>query len=294
MADLLSLAFAHHKTPEPRNPDLTIYAWDATHTGDMIPPWDEPEFDKNARLDPSFFGVYVSGEESLNFYNPETRTAYFWTHESNRLPDWVFGAPFRTILHWFFTESDIHLIHGAVVGHSGKSALLTARSGSGKSTTALSCLISGMDYLADDYVAITSHDTMAHSLYQSAKITRDGVSKFPEFADIIYNKDFGEREKAVLFLQDAFPNQVKTIAPLSIILIPRITGGETKLVPASKIEALVAIAPTTLLQLPLAETNKIGAFKELIQKVPCYYLELGPDIRNIPEVIKGFLSENII
>jgi hypothetical protein len=89
---------------------------------------------------------------------------------------------------------------------------------------------------------------------------------------------------------DYFPNQVKRTATLDAIVIPQITGGETRLVPVSKIQALLAIAPTTLLQLPLAETQKISAFKSIIEKTPCYIIELGPDVRTIPDVIKQFLN----
>ena len=108
------------------------------------------------------------------------------------------------------------------------------------------------------------------------------------------NRDFGDREKAVMFVSDLFPDQVQSSAGLSAILIPKITDGRTRLVAASKLEAILAIAPTTLLQLPLAETNKVTALKSIIEKIPCYYLELGPDIRNIPEVLKSFLKNGTL
>lgn len=300
MARVLSLALAHHSRSE-SEPDLTIHAWDSTTAGkDLVAPWDDELFDKEASSNElakkeSFFGVYVGGEESLNFYDPTTKTGYFWTHDAAQLPDWVLGAPFRTILHWFFNESDIHLIHGAVVGSGGKSVLLTAKSGSGKSTTALSCLLAGMDYLADDYVAVTAdRGVAAHSLYHSAKVTREGLGFFPELRDGVWNKEFGSREKAVMFINNLFPGQVKTTADLSAILIPKITGGTTRLVPATKLGAVLAIAPTTLLQLPLAETSKVRAFKSIIDKIPCYYLELGPDIRAIPKTITSFLNDGTL
>ena len=295
VANSLSLAIMHHEIEPREHPDLTIYAWDSATADTPLPaPWDEPNYkEESAHPSDSFFGVYIGGEESLNFYDTETKTGYFWTQDARQLPDWAAGAPFRTTLHWFLNERDIHLMHGAVVGHHGKSVLITAKSGSGKSTTALSCILSGMDYLADDYVAtkLTDDGVTAISLYNSAKVTREGLELFPELKPGVWNPDFADNEKAVLFMSRLFPDQVKRELPLAAILIPRIRGGETKLVTASKIEALVAIAPTTLLQLPLAETNKIGAFKDIIQKVPCYFLDLGVDVRGVPEVIKKFLGK---
>lgn len=296
IAHVFSLALAHQQEAASPHDDLTIHTWDSMQTGKIITaPWDDSEFRKDqAHTDPDFFGVYVGGEESLNFYDPETKTGYFWTHDASRVPDWSLGAPFRTIFHWFFTERNVHLIHGAVVGRNNTSVLLTARSGSGKSTTSLACLLSGMDYLADDYVAITTDNAeqmpVAHSLYQTAKMTREGTNIFPELADIIWNKGYGEGEKAVVFLSEHFPGQVKNISSLSAIFIPRIVGGETTIVPASRIEAMLAIAPTTLLQLPLAETSKVGAFRDILEKIPCYFINLGSDIRAIPDVIKDFME----
>lgn len=289
--EAFSLAFSHHE-PSSEKPDLVIHAWDTSASGELMPPpWSNSKFEKN-KLDEDFFGIYVSGEESLNFYNPKTQTGYFWVHDAKRMPDWSLGAPFRTILHWFLNDQGIYFLHGAVVGQHGKSVLLTARSGSGKSTTSLSSLLSGMDYVGDDYVAITDQDPIiAHSLYSSAKVTRKGLELFPELASHVWNPNFGEREKAVMFLSKPFEQQIKPSLPLSAILLPRITGGTTEIVPATKIEALVAAAPTTLLQLPLAETNKIAILKKIIEKVPCYFLNLGTDIRDIPSVIKRFLEE---
>jgi hypothetical protein len=211
------------------------------------------------------------------------------------MPDWSLGAPFRTILHWFLNDKGIYFFHGAVVGHQGKSVLLTAKSGSGKSTTSLASLLAGMDYVGDDYIAITQDDhTIAHSLYSSAKVTRAGLRLFPELLPYVWNPNFEEREKAVLFLSDCFKNQIQASLPLSALLIPKITGGATQIVPVSKTEALLAAAPTTLLQLPLAETEKLGVLRKIIESIPCYVLELGPDIRGIPDVIKTFLSNRDI
>jgi hypothetical protein len=299
--EIFSLALNHHPLVD-QEPELTIYAWDDTTTNETpSAPWDEKNFENKHKSDTGFFGVYVGGEESLNFYDSENKVGYFWTHDANQLPGWVTSAPFRTIFHWFLAESNIHLMHGAVVGLNNKSILLTAKSGSGKSTTALACLLSGMDYLADDYVAITQVTDsgkikpFAHSLYHSAKITESGLDYFPEIREKIWNTDFDtredKREKALFFLMDYFPDQVKHTATLDALIIPKITGGVTRLVPTSKIQALLAIAPTTLLQLPLAETKKISAFKTIIEQVPCYTLELGPDVRAIPNLMKKFLKD---
>jgi len=294
LAEKLSLALSHHKQAT-GTPELTIFTWDQSTTGEQLAlPWQEKKCTEGNHeniTDKNFFGVYIAGEESLNFYDKETSVGYFCVRDAKYLPDWAIGAPFRTILHWFLNKHDTHLMHGAVIGHHGNAVLLTAKGGSGKSTTALSCFLEGMDYLADDYAAITAKDMpTAHSLYHSAKVTKQGLELFPELKKIVWNKNFDEPEKAIVFLSDLFPGQVKTSAPLRAILIPKITGKETRIMPASKMEAFLAVAPTTLLQLPWAGTEKVTALKSIIEKVPCYFLELGSEIRKIPDVVKLFLD----
>lgn len=291
----LSRALAHHAVLLDTAPDLTIIAWDDQTTGsELTAPWDDPSFTKvPAAASDSFFGVYVGGEESLNFYDRSTHTGYFWTHDATQLPDWALGAPFRTILHWFFNDEHIHLIHGAVVGTEDRALLLTARSGSGKSTTALSAILAGMQYLGDDYVAIEpTNPVQAHSLYQTAKVTPAGLTLFPELVPHVANAGFSPHEKAVMFLNEVFPEQVRTSATLTSICIPRIGPGPTRLTRARKIDAMLAIAPTTLLQLPLAETSKLGAFKNILDHLPCYYLELGPEVREVPRILEQQLRHD--
>lgn len=291
-------ALAHHATTD-RDPDLTIHALDTNAIGSVIAaPWETEQLDvNNQTYDPDLFGIYITGEESLNFYNPKTCTGYFWVHDGLRMPDWSLGAPFRTILHWFLHSQGIHFLHGAVVGHQGQGVLITAKSGSGKSTTSLACLIGGMDYVGDDYVAVTidtnttTHQVTAHNLYNSAKVTKSGLKLFPELAEQVWNTNSAETEKAVMFLNNRFGGQIKSSLPITAILIPRITHNvTTTITPTSKMDALIAVAPTTLLQLPLAETGKLATLKQVIEQVPCFYLNLGSGLEEVVGTIKSFLE----
>jgi hypothetical protein len=294
------LALSHHKESMENEVDLTINIWDNTDSDTIpSPPWSKAIYYKQetnanfAAQNSGFMGVYLQGEDTFNFYDKKNNTAYFSVLNAKALPDWVYAAPFRTIFHWFFSQNDIHLIHGAVIGIGNKAVMLGARGGSGKSTTALSCIFSGMDYLADDYAAVDINKKIAHNLYNSVKITPDSLKNFLELKEKIWNeesfggkKDFG---KAIIFLSKYFPTQVKEQSELSAIFIPTLKK-ETKIIPASKITTLLALAPTILFQLPLAQSDKMEDIKKIVNSLPCYSLELGPDIHKVPEAIIGFLK----
>ena len=285
MAEKFSMAISHNVITADSSIDLTIHIWDSISTEtQLVSPWINPDyynFDPKLNemnfITDSFLGVYLAGEQSLSFYDKKDKTAYFWVSDAKELPAWVICSPVRTILHWFLSEFDIHLIHGAVIALNEQSVLLTAKGGSGKSTTALSCILSGMNYLADDYVGIELGDEInCHCLYNSGKLVWEYLNTFPSLKEKVWNKNNLYNEKAIIFLDKLFPEQVIRKAKLKAIMIPVIKNLEkTRIVPASKMEAMRAIAPTTLFQLPLKELNKIKALKKLITRVPCYFLELS-------------------
>lgn len=75
-----------------------------------------------------------------------------------------------------------------------------------------------------------------------------------------------------------------------MVLVPRIVGGlSTTAVPISPIEALKALAPSTLFQLIGAGQKDFRAMAELVRTVPCYRLELGTDLAAIPRAIEELL-----
>ena len=222
-------------------------------------------------------------------YDEAQKTAYFWVHDAQALPSWVAAAPFRTLLHWFLSEHDIHLMHGAVVSIGDDAVLLSARGGSGKSTTALACLQSGMTYLGDDYVAVQSGATLhAHSLYHSLKVTPRYMSLFSE----TLSQPWGNAgDKSIVFVAPLFPQRIRRSATLKAIFVPTIAHASvTRLTPASKAQALLALLPTTLLQLPLAKSGTANQLRDLVLQTPCFTLTLSDDPKEVAVTINQFLA----
>jgi hypothetical protein len=74
--------------------------------------------------------------------------------------------------------------------------------------------------------------------------------------------------------------------------MPRIVPGErTRFRPASKVQTLIALAPSTL-KLPIGAG--IGGFMNLtdfIPKMPCFLLECGSDVRAIPPCVRQIVDQ---
>jgi len=296
----LSFALLHNEINEiipAKMIDLTINVWDSVSTSRQFPsPWSntgymfDQKINTKNKLESGFMGVYLYGEETLTLYDIKNKTAYFWTNDADNLPYWVAAAPIRTLLHWFLSEINVHLLHGAAVAVGDKAILIAAKGGSGKSTMALSCLLLGMDYLADDYVGVELKDEIAvHSLYNSVKVVTSNISQFEALQKHVWNK---EGEKSILFLSLLFPKKIKKSRSLKAIFIPQIKySKKTVISSASKVQAMIALAPTTLFQLPLAETDKIETIKKIIMGTPCYFLEMSSDSKEAASVVSEFLEK---
>ncbi|MEN6422051.1 MAG: hypothetical protein ABFD76_08885 [Smithella sp.] len=299
----MSKAFAHIEKDSDNDPDLSVCIWDSVSTNThLASPWvNDVEYiyprEVNAKTinHDSFLGIYLHGEETLNLYDEKNNTAYFWIYDADRLPYRLSASPLRLILNWFLSKKGVHLMHGAAVSLNGKSILLTAKGGSGKSTTALSCFFAGMSYLGDDYVTVKSGDVITtHSIYSSTKLFPESFhDTFPALKDKIWNENGTdkENEKVAVFLSELYPQKIIKEAPLHAIMIPVIQNvEETKIVPASKVQTMVSMLPATLFQLYLTKSNKITELRAIVERTPCYFLELGYDLNGVAAAIKSFLA----
>ena len=296
LCEKMSPAIAHLESSV-GEPEVTINLWDSASMNTPLPlPLSQSTFfyeqstDGKIQLEESFLGTYVPGEEFINLYDIEGGIAYFWVPDAHTIQPWLCAAPVRTLLHWCLARDGVQLVHGACVGEAGRAVLLSAKSGSGKSTTAFACVQAGMEYLADDYVAVDVRNGIkAHSLYSSIKVGGEYVREVPELAPHSMMLSPTEK-KRVVFLNSVFSEQVRTSAILPALMIPVITTSpHTTIIPASKQDALLALAPTTLFQLPLAEDRTLGYLKDLVRALPCYFLMLGPNTTEIPSVLRSFL-----
>ncbi|MBI4317607.1 MAG: serine kinase [Chloroflexi bacterium] len=296
----LTPAIAHLATPPPLTPALQICAWDSDSTGLTLPtpPW--PVDDRVARGElPSFSNhrirtAFQPVPSAVSMLDTGKALGIFWVQNGACIPYYDASAPFRTILHWWFHSRSRQLIHGAAVGAPTGGVLIAGKGGSGKSTTALACLSSPLLYVGDDYVLLSQKDSpRLHSLYNSAKLNADHVHRFPHLVPLISNPDKLDAEKAVIFLQEHHPEKLLHSIPVRAIVLPKLSAhAETRLRPASPTASLLALAPSTIFQLPGAGQEVFQFLKNFVEQVPSYVLDLGSDLSRIPAVIEELLGAN--
>ena len=309
LLSLLTRALAHLELETPSPPNLTIYLWDSASTRMKAPP--SPLIWHTRRIGSHAGSEFDARGEAPAFNCGSVRTSFHvwpnmlhaldmkrnlgvcWIDDAANVPYYETAAPFRKILSWWIGGRDGLFVHGAAVGLDAGGVLLAGDAGSGKSTAALACLDGGLLYAGDDYCAVlTLPAPHVYSLYSTAKLKgRADLTRFPRLAPLVSNPERLEQEKALLFLHPGWQASLTSGFPLRAILIPRVTGtASARLVAASAETALRAMSPSTIRQLPGGGRIAFREMARLVRALPAYMLEVGPDVSEIPSVIRRLLG----
>ncbi len=286
-------ALAHLRAEDGAPPDLEVCIWDSASTGvPMIPPpCESADFTRRGNLwgveGTRFPLAFHYGDHSVNAMDRVARTAVYWVRDSREVPFWVRASPLRSILHWWMEQNGKQLIHAAAVGTEAGGVLLPGRGGTGKSSTALACLLAGLRYVGDDYVAVELDPRpRVHSLYSTAKLGVSDLQRVPRIADLAEMSTGPEMEKAVMFLGARFADQLVTCLPLVRLLVPRVTGEEqSRLGPIDPLDVERAVSGETLGHLPLVGRHTVNTLIRLSREVPRAALHLGTRREWIPDMV---------
>lgn len=297
-------ALAHLAVELVTEPALTVCLWDSASTGTKLPslPWamdgDITRGEARGYIMMNNDRIHTAldiGTGVLSVVDTTLNLAVYWIRDACQLPYHESAAPLRTILHWWMSNQGRQLVHAAAVGTCRGGVLLAGKGGSGKSTAALACLHSEMLYAGDDYVLLSGQPMpFAYSLYNSTKLDADHVKRLPHLLPAVSNSERLDTEKALIFLHEHYPDRVTKGFPVRAILVPHVTGlSETRLKTATPAASLIALAPSTIFQLPGARHEILQNLSEFVKQVPSFVLEVGTDLSGIPDVILAFLSQGL-
>jgi hypothetical protein len=291
-------AIAHLESTQAGSPALVLNVWDSTSTATRRPDFPEvqPSRDgERARYFADANGVRASYQPSngmLSVLDSSRGEAWYWADDAAALPYLDAAEPMRQILHWWLGDRGVQMLHGSAVGTPEGGVLFTGKNGAGKSTAALASLGSTLRYAGDDYVAVEAgRPPRLYSLYNSGKLERHHARRFQDILTKLPSSEDVADDKAVVYINDLYPEWVITEFPLRAIVVPQVTERRlARLVPTHPAAALAALAPTTLLQHHPPQPNALAAMSALVRQVPTLALELGSDLESISETIVGFLE----
>lgn len=286
--------FAHLRVEAAAPPALRIELWDDRITG-MLPP---PEREDGQALwreatlrstDDRYIAQKLPHTLScLDRESAHLVAAIAW---HDRIFIYERSKPLaRHILTWC-NDRQTQLIHTGLVARGDVGVLIAGKSGSGKSTSALASLVGGLDYLGEDYVALETSPTrgfVGHSLYGSVFLNSTHLARFAELAPHAINGRPPQEEKSVVLVSQVFPDRMKRSATIRAIVFPQVGACANASISAMpKAAALLALAPSSLLQIPNRQLGATGfeRLADLVGELPCYRMTVGSDFAEIPRCI---------
>ena len=279
------------------SPHLQIDLWDEQATG--ISCWPCKVRDGFATTRPKFtaseggrFAAYQYRRSVVAFDRVSRRmVGWFACSDQLELPD--LSRPLYAPLLLWHRDHGIHAVHAAAVQYQRNGVLFGGPAGCGKSTSALSCLCQGFSYLGDDYVGLEEQSDgsfRACSLYSSAHVDREHLRRFPALATAAIQ--VSPESKTLVLIPQVFPDRIAATAPLRLLMLPRVTDSpDTRVRPATKGQALMRLAPSSLLWLPHAREAGMDSMARFVDSVPCRWLELGRDLDTIAPAVERALRE---
>ncbi len=297
LSDFMWPAIAHLISKDEKDADLTVYSIDGGAFGLNLPRpfWSWNELDAQGYIQgmnsSEVIAQYDAYTGTFRILHRGRRQAIHWVLDMSRVPYWERSFPLRAMINWWYRDTALQPMHAAAVAVDNKAVLLTAKGGSGKSTTALKCLLDGMQYLGDDFVLVDTQQQIVHSLYNVVKLTEEDFERFPELKHESMKGAAEDQDKVQVFLNVKFDEQIVASASLKYILVPRIVKSKTTyLSEISFEEVMEALTTSTLYLLRGASSDALRKITHLVRSLPAHYLNLGEDYNASPVVIRKLLA----
>jgi hypothetical protein len=302
LAGLIPRALAHLRVPDrPPSPrEFRIDLWDESQTGIGCAGCrasDDPAAPGNTEVSASGIHVITTFAQIKSGLDRKSQRIVGWIGNADLLTQYDVGRPLHSQLLLWHRDRGLQALHAGLVGRGDDGILLGGPGGSGKTTTALSCLQAGMAYLSDDYVVVDPNPggaPLCHSVYCSAHVEPKHLQRFPGLLPYAIPGKLAREDKSLLLLSDLPGAILRSSVRLRAIVFPQVVDAPvTRYRPASRAHALLRLAPSSLglLPYPGALGDGFKALSALVDRVPVYWLDLGRDLEQIPRAVDQLFEE---
>jgi hypothetical protein len=282
-------------------PALRIDLWDERETGVPCPlALDAMDLQRQwvaagGALTASPDGRYVSFryQESIMILDRTTQRMIGCRRDGSRLSGGEYSKPFIVLLSIWYHDRGVQILHAGLLARGGAGVLIPGESGTGKSTTCVAGFAQGLEYLGDDFVGLEHAADGAfqgHSVFNTACLARKDVHRFPDIRPFAVDDGRPEEEKPILFLSEIHADRFQASVPVRAVVLLRVRQERTEVRPARRGEALRAFAASTLhTVVPRPGREALHRLGALVERVPAYWLLLGPDLSDVSPSIDRVL-----
>jgi hypothetical protein len=218
----------------------------------------------------------------------ERSIAVLWIEDFEALPLWEHTSPLRTAARWWATQHGAAMVHAGAVARDGRCLLLVGDSGAGKSTTTMACHGTDLEVLGDDFCFVEAptdgQPALAHAMYRLAKLDEQALDLLPHLRDHVVGTAWRGKKLVDLGTPNVAPQPV--VAVCQVVQEP---GAATRVEPLSRVQALRAVAPSTMFQQRLWERETWDVLAATVRSAQCHRLVTG-DLATVPQVVRDLLA----
>lgn len=265
--------------------------------------WPAPAAWRESSFSPVAFDRVITGHHLRGYYHHEHRFWQFFDPGTgrgvqsmlapDRYPPWESCGPLRAFLHWSYDAMGMRLAHAAALGMEGRGVLLAGSGGSGKSGTTLAGITHGMQSAGDDYVLLDRGPTrQAHAVFSKMKQDVPGLRRAGLRPSQLGGGKVNWQNKIEFDPTDIHRDALAERMEIVAIMLPTIAHRpRTTIEPARPAEAMLALAPSGLFQMPGCAASGVRFFSKLVRELPAYHLFLSEDPAEITDTINRFLNK---
>lgn len=284
LKDIFLMAIMHLQIP-PCRADYVIDVWDSSKGSLSFPAFEHGIGDIALRGEiPKYSGdninfAYFAHANMAHILNENEKHGIVAVRDASKMPKFELACPFRGIFSWMLRNNKKAIIHSAALAdENGNAYLLLGKSGAGKSTTAISCFLSGMKYIGDDLCALgfVNQQVYVYSLYSSGKTYRSEWQFLPELQALAISCPSVYPDKEVYFFGST-RERTRASGQLKTIFVP--TKNTT--IPPDKLPSIASLISETLDStreiLPSAGFEALALIYAAFKQAPIQLLPLRED-----------------
>lgn len=270
------------ETPQPV---AELFCFESAESGvdPPAPPWPVGAFSSQRQELPGFtepprIASYDVQHATMSYWDEESATGVQWFRDTGGMMPAEPGAPMRNLLRWSLAARGAHMLHLAAAG----GVLFGGPGGAGKSTSSLACALAGAPFTSDDFSVVTFEPRpTVHAVYSCVKATDPTLELLPGLED--FGRPVGRDWRDKLRL-DARERITRT-QPVHAVVLPRLaarTGTPRPIAPGA---ALAHLTGGSLPVMICGMRRTLAAMRELLERLPVYSLDVGPDVERIPAAV---------
>lgn len=228
----------------------------------------------------------------INAENPKEKKYYFIAEDFSYESLSQQGHLFVRLISQIVRTENSALVHSAAVGIDNNGVLICAIGGSGKTTLAVSCLLEGFQYVADDYLVLSRNndDLYASPIYSMIALIPHIFKQMPDLKTEFMCDNYNNTK--YLLNTSYYDDKLARKLPVKAIVFPNIKDiKEPTIEKTDRNRAVTQMVYSTASQMGNDDDKTyMKLLISLIKDLNFYQINLSPNLSKNVQILKQFIK----